>query len=105
VDVHLADLNGDGKADLVGRIRENGQWWAGISGANGMGNALWATWSPAVNWANVQVADFNGDGKADLAGQAGGQWWIGVSSGAAFQTTLWDTWPTGVTAVHTGRFS
>jgi hypothetical protein len=108
VDVHLADVNGDGKADLIGRIRENGQWWVGLSAGNmASGNTLFTTWSPAVAWANVHVGDFSGDGQADVAGQdpASGRWWVSLSTGTAFQgATTWDAWPTTVSDVPAGYF-
>ena len=31
LNVMAADVNGDGRQDLVGRIRENGSWWAATS--------------------------------------------------------------------------
>src|SRR5207248_5006351 len=31
VDVHVGDFNGDGSSDIVGRARETGQWWVGLS--------------------------------------------------------------------------
>ena len=30
VDVRIGDLNGDGKADIVGRDLSTGQWWANL---------------------------------------------------------------------------
>jgi hypothetical protein len=102
VDVQLADVNGDGKADLVGRLRENGQWWVTLSGGTqGLGNTLWDTWSVGVTWVDVHLGDFNGDGRADLVGRARetGQWWVGLSTGAGFRDGLWAVWSTAVTWV------
>jgi hypothetical protein len=101
VDVHVVDLSGDGKADVIGRVLQSGQWWVGVSNGTGATNALWATWDHTVNWVNVTVGDFIGDGVIDIAGQAqqSGQWWVGVSTGTSLQTTLWATWSTAVTWV------
>jgi hypothetical protein len=101
VDVHLADLTGDGKADLIGRYLQTGQWWAGISNGSSFHNALWTTWSPGATWVDVQVGDVNGDGKADLIGRylQAGQWWAAFSSGNGFTNVLWDTWSPAVTWV------
>jgi FG-GAP-like repeat/IPT/TIG domain len=102
VDVHLADLNGDGRADVIGRYLETGQWWVSLSGKTGfVSTSLWTTWSTAVTWVNVQLGDFNGDGKADLVGQVkeSGQWWVGLSTGTSFTNALWATWSTAVTWV------
>jgi hypothetical protein len=112
VDVRLGDLNGDGKADLVARIKQTGQWWASLSaGATAAGTTMWAQWAPdsaGLSWVDIQLADFNGDGKADLAARLlqNGQWWVAVSTGAAFSTSQWATWSPAVTwvDVHAGHF-
>jgi subtilisin-like proprotein convertase family protein len=56
VDLVVGDFNGDGKTDIAERFQQSGQWFAGIS-SNGMNftTSLWTTWSPAVNWTNVQL--------------------------------------------------
>jgi hypothetical protein len=101
VDVRLGDLNGDGKADLIGRVRDNGQWWGGISNGARFTTSLWDAWSPALTWVDVQVGDVNGDGKADIAGRVKetGQWWVSRSTGAAGATSLWDAWSPSATWV------
>jgi hypothetical protein len=102
--------------DLTGRVRENGQWWTALSDGSSFTSDLWATWSTAVTWVDVQVGDFNGDGASDIIGRAleTGQWWVGLSrdnmsppSGPflsidrspTFFTTLWSTWSPAVTWV------
>jgi hypothetical protein len=102
VDVRVGDFNHDGKADIIGRVLETGQWWVALSNGSGFTNSLWATWSTAVTWIDVQVGDFNGDGSADIAGRVlqSGQWWVSLSGGAtASSTSLWTTWSTAVTWV------
>jgi uncharacterized protein (TIGR03118 family) len=110
VDVKIGDFNGDGKADVIGRVQSTGQWWLGASTGSSLTTTLWTTWSSAVTWVDVQVADFNGDGKADLAGrvQSSGQWWVSQSAGTtAASTGLWTTWSTAVTwvDVHSGKLA
>jgi len=98
----VGDFNGDGKDDIIGRVLESGQWWSGISNGSGFTTSLWATWSPAVTWVDVQVGDFNGDGKDDIAARVlqSGQIWTGLSNGStAFSTALWTTWSSGVSWV------
>jgi FG-GAP repeat len=58
VDVQVGDFNGDGKADIVGRVQQSGQWWAGISNGSFFNNSLWATWNPNVTWVDVHTGDF-----------------------------------------------
>jgi autotransporter-associated beta strand protein len=46
VDVNLGDFNGDGIPDLVGRMQQNGQWWAALSnGSTSFTNQIWTTWA------------------------------------------------------------
>jgi hypothetical protein len=102
VDVRVGDFNGDGKADIIGRALENGQWYVGLSnGSNSFNTSLWDTWSTGATWVDVQVGDFNGDGKSDITGRAlqNGQWYTARSNGSVFTTSLWAIWSTGVTWV------
>jgi hypothetical protein len=62
----------------------------GKSTGSAFSNSLWATWSTAVSWVDVQVADLNGDGKADISGRVSqeGSWWTGLSTGSSFNSVL-----------------
>jgi hypothetical protein len=94
LDVQVGDFNGDGKADLAGRVFQSGEWWVSLSTGSSFNASLWTTWSPAVNWVDVRVADLYGTGQADLVGRAqqDGQWWAAVSGGTAFTNQLWAAW-------------
>jgi hypothetical protein len=75
-----ADVNGDGKADLIGRYGENVQ----VALSTGTGFAAGKTWT---NWASgysADYADVNGDGKADLIGRKGTEIQTAPSTGSAF---------------------
>src|SRR5437588_9317493 len=68
-----ADLNGDGKTDLVLPTRANGRNTLTILLGDGSGRFAPTPGSPLEvpgrdGWSSVAVADFNRDGKPDLAG-------------------------------------
>jgi hypothetical protein len=110
VDVKVGDFNGDGFTDIIGRVAQTGQWWVAFSnGSSAFSNGLFAVWSTAVTWVDVQVGDFNADGRDDITGRVSstGQWWTSLSQGTTSTTSLWDTWSTAVTwaDVHSGVFA
>jgi hypothetical protein len=62
-----ADLDGDGKADLVWRNTSTGQnavWF--MDGLTRTSSGLMPPVGPASGWQIEQAADLDGDGKADL---------------------------------------
>ncbi|MEW5849930.1 MAG: FG-GAP-like repeat-containing protein [Myxococcota bacterium] len=69
--LRLADIDGDGDADLCGRHAEGFRCWR--SRGDGFGPALETDfmrddngWSEAKYYSTIRMADFNGDGKADV---------------------------------------
>ena len=36
-------------------LQQAGQWYTGISSGTNFNTTLWDTWSPAVNWTDVQL--------------------------------------------------
>ncbi len=64
--IQYADVNGDGKTDVIGRVASTGAWYAAISNGSSFTNVYLGSWTPSVTWNDVQVADINGDGKADI---------------------------------------
>jgi hypothetical protein len=96
----LGDVNGDGKADLVG-CNAAGVWVALSSGAR-FGRAVpWSlSFGPSVaadSWMSQNLTpralgDVNGDGSADMVGFGVGGVWVALSDGARFnRATLWAT--------------
>ena len=63
-----ADMNADGKADLVWQNDNGGPavWLMDGIGVTTYGPALF---NPGSDWRIIDAADFNGDGKADLVWQ------------------------------------
>jgi hypothetical protein len=97
VDVQVGDFNGDGKADITGRVQQSGQWWTGTSTGSSFSNSLWDTWSTAVTWVDVQVGNFNGGDAVVGMTLQGGQWWMATPS---VNTSL--TSPTGTNSGPVG---
>lgn len=84
-----SDVNGDGKADLVGRTGTE------VQVALSTGSAF----KPATRWASfgagytMSLGDVNGDGKADLVGRSGGDVQVALSTGKSFAASRrWATW-------------
>jgi hypothetical protein len=101
-DVQVADLNGDGKADVIG-MDSSGTWWAGITTGSGTNvkftNVRLGSWNTPAGWQDVQVADVNGDGKDDVIGMdSSGTWYAGIAVGSGtnvkFTTVRLGVWST-----------
>jgi hypothetical protein len=91
-DVRVADVNGDGKADIIGRT-SYGAWYAAISTGSSFNSQLWGSWSPNAGWQNVMVGDFDGDGKADIVGKTSyGAWYVALSSSTGSTSYNWGAW-------------
>lgn len=56
-DVRVADFDGDGRDDLLGR--HNGRWWVARSTGAGSATGLWGTWSDTA-WRAVGAVDATG---------------------------------------------
>src|SRR5208337_3966771 len=76
--VAIADVNGDGKPDLVVGNHANSDT-VGVLLGNGDGTFQPAVTSPGLGFWFVAVADVNGDGKPDLIAECGGG--VGVALG------------------------
>jgi hypothetical protein len=88
----FADVNGDGRRDMVWRFGATIK--VAISNGTTFGAGLVATaWSPAFDF---QLADVNGDGKADLIGRNDTNIQVALSTGnGSFSpSTAWATWNT-----------
>jgi hypothetical protein len=90
----LADVNGDGKADVVGFA--SGGAYASLSTGNGFATpVLWirAFGVSAGSWTSQDryprmLADMNGDGKADIVGFGGTGAVVSLSTGSSFGVAL-----------------
>jgi hypothetical protein len=94
----LADVNGDGKDDIVGRGPTADVRVKLSTGSSFGTGTLWkASWDAA--W-TLQLADVNGDGKADIVGRnpSAAEVRVALSTGSSFGTaSQWTTWNTGYT--------
>jgi autotransporter-associated beta strand protein len=117
VDVKAGDFNGDGKADIVGRVKESGQWYVAESTGTTFKTTLWQTWSRDIpgsfDWVDVQVGDFNGDGKDDIVGRVKetGAWFVSLSNAGPksayfLPPSVYSSWDPSINwvDVHKGNF-
>ncbi len=95
--IRLADVNGDGRADVCARgtggifcALSNGwsfgplQWWTGSQFTDALG------WLPSAYGATITFGDLNGDGKMDVCGRAISGMVCALSTGTAFgQDSYW----------------
>jgi hypothetical protein len=93
-DHRFADVDGDGRADIVGRSGTDVK--VGLSTGTGFASSSsWTSWGTAYD---LQLADVDGDGRADIVGRSGNDVQVGLSTGSGFAaSTQWTTWDTAYT--------
>ena len=88
-----ADVNGDGKEDLIGFGNENDEVYVCLSsgaGVSSCSNFLSNNYGSNWGWTNFSLyprmlADVNGDGKADVIGFKDAGAYVSLSTGTGFQ--------------------
>ena len=86
--VLIADLDGDGKDDIVGQ-KANGDWnWIYQVGSSDVFLRI-GNWSPADNYKSVFAGDLNRDGRDELFGRRGtdGVWRVDKNVGSLVRLT------------------
>jgi len=90
----VADVDGDGKDDIVGR--RGGNWWVARSTGASFTTQLWGYWVN-LGWQDVNIIDVDQDGNADIVGRANnGGLWVARSNGTnGFTNELWGNFAPG----------
>ncbi|HKO50767.1 MAG TPA: hypothetical protein VJV79_23770 [Polyangiaceae bacterium] len=90
-DYQLADVSGDGKADVIG-IGPNGEIMVSVSmGTYFASGTVWNYWNLSYDH---QFADVNDDGRADIIGVGpSGEIMVALSTGSSFASgSVWQYW-------------
>lgn len=95
-DWQLADVDGDHRADVVGRHSSSGN--VRVARSTGQAFAASQSWGNVPVAQQLHVADVSGDGRADLvARDSGGTVRVSLSTGTAFAAAAtWGTWSMGM---------
>ena len=86
----FADVNGDGRADIIGRSSSGDVQVALSTGSGFSASKTWSTWDTRYN---LLLADVNADGRADLVGRFGTDVQVALSTGTKFaSSSTWTNW-------------
>ena len=89
-----ADVNGDGRTDLVSVREATNDLWVAV---NDPGSGLvHRRWSAIPGGVDLRLGDFNGDGRDDVLGFESGQWKLATSTDAGsdrFELQDWGPFP------------
>ena len=91
--IRLADVDGDGRADLCGRSASD--FRCHLSTGDGFGGPVvgpamadGSGWGDYDNYSTIRMADVDGDGRADVCARANARFHCWLSDGAGFPTRL-----------------
>jgi len=84
--VKQADMNGDGRMDLI-KSNENGTWQVCLSTGATFSCSNWA--GPNVQSKNAVMGDLNGDGRTDLVYPGSTSAQVCLSTGSSFDCQTW----------------
>lgn len=101
--VFRADVNGDGKGDIIGRDSKTGNVVVALSVGTTATTSTWGSLPTSGNWVDIKPADMNGDGRTDLVARDSntGNWNVLISDGTKFTGSVWKTWSTTIAWTNT----
>jgi hypothetical protein len=91
--IRMADIDGDGRADLCARASAGVKCWASTgvgfgSALSGPGLTDASGWDSAPYFRTIRMGDVDGDGRADLCARASSGFACWLSSGTGFPTKI-----------------
>ncbi|MCA9197839.1 MAG: VCBS repeat-containing protein [Planctomycetales bacterium] len=95
LDVSMADVDGDGADEIVGRTN-HGEWWMAQGDGFVFSNVRWGRWNATVPWSDVDILDVDQDGKDDIVGRTSGDWWATLSKDGTTVNQKWGHWSDAV---------
>lgn len=91
----LADTNGNGIQEIIGRDTVTGSWRMTEKSGSGFSTQLLGSWTIGNTYQSPLVGDMNGDGRDEIISRDNrGSWWNLSFNGTGYQTQFMRGWDT-----------
>jgi hypothetical protein len=90
-----ADLNGDGTTEMVGLVKQTGNWWATNANGSFFSNSPLGNWNPLHTYGFIQAVDLDNSGPQEIIGldTTTGNWLSLAWQNGQGQVTTLGSWP------------